>query len=251
MWNPNVPEIALVANAISLLMPSLEPFIVGVVRRAVLERDPELEQAVDAYAAQELAHARHHRRYNEAVFARFPATRRMERVLRRAFLWMRNHGSQQFHLAFAAGAESLAYAAARWTAAHEAEVFRGSTTEVADLFRWHLAEEIEHKSAAFDLYDAAGGTRRQFAAGLLSALLILAAATLCGTLSMGFSTRRVFSPTFHWRLWKWMFSFVFSEFPNLAATMMAGHRPSQLVDPSVYPIWLAGFRARGNHPAQT
>jgi len=42
---------------------------------------------------------------------------------------------------------------------------------VADLMRWHAAEEIEHKSVAFDVFEAVDGRYHVRVAGLFLALL--------------------------------------------------------------------------------
>ena len=89
----------------------------------------------------------------------FPGLRRIERLMAWTFGWLRRHTSDRFGLAFAAGFETVAFTAARWTAKRQQSLFAGADVQPSALFLWHLAEEVEHKAVAHDVYEATGGGR--------------------------------------------------------------------------------------------
>lgn len=239
VWTRRVPELAIAANAVSLLMPHAEPYIVSTVRRAVDElelTDPDLAAEAHAYAAQEAQHHGQHRRFNDLLVARYPRLSRLERVFAWTFGRLRRR-STRFGLAFGAGFETIAFVAARWVDQHQS-LLRDAEPTAATLFLWHLAEEVEHKEVAFDVYQAAGGGRLRYAWAMAVAGVLLAAASLAGALTMLAAERRLFSPTAHLRLLRWSLSFVFTALPVMVISALPGHHPSQLADPAGLEHWL-------------
>ncbi|MBX3313572.1 MAG: metal-dependent hydrolase [Actinobacteria bacterium] len=236
-WTPNVPELALAANAVSLMMPHVEPYFVATVRAAAADiDDPDLAARARAYAAQEAQHHGQHRRYNDHLIAHYPGLRRVDRWFAALFRFMRTR-STRFGLAFAAGGESIAFIAARWVDANLG-LFRNAEPTAATLFLWHLAEEVEHKEVAWDVYEGTGGGRVRYAFGVWAAALVLAACTFVGTVAMLRGDGRLFSPVAHLRLLRWTLSFVFVAVPVMVVSTLPGHHPSQLTDPAGFDHWL-------------
>lgn len=99
----------------------------------------------------------------------------------------------------------MAYASARWTEKHLTELFAGADAVPSTLFLWHLAEEVEHKLVAFDVYRAVGGSRRTYALAMVVSMLLFAWFSVVGTVTMLFANRRLFSPLAHVRLVRWPF----------------------------------------------
>ncbi|HEY4378487.1 MAG TPA: metal-dependent hydrolase [Acidimicrobiales bacterium] len=250
-WHPQKPELACAANAVSLLMPYAEPYLVRTVRSVLPQLDPNLCEEATGYVRQEASHHAQHRRFNDLVAREWAWVPRFERAIERVFGWLERR-STAFGLAFAAGFECVAYNGARWTDRHLTELFHGADPEPATLFLWHLAEEVEHKTVAFDVQRAVGGKRSTYVLGLLTALAVLAAFTVAGTLRGMASAGRLFSPVAHARLAKWAIGFWFLLAPPMIASAFAGHHPSQLADPTVLPQWLRGYDAEtGTMPADT
>lgn len=242
-WHPRLGEFAAAANAVSLMMPYVEPFIVRTMRDQIpaLERtSPELATATRVYVAQEAQHQAQHRRFNAAVASRVSGVRWVERGLAATFRAF-GRRSDRFRCAFAAGSEAGAYAIARWVERHHAELFDGADPESARLFLWHLAEEVEHKDVAFDVWDARFGRRGTLIWATALSLAVLAAFTLLGTILGLAEQRRLFSPVAWWRLNRWAWGFAFSELPNLFAACMPGHHPRQFVDPVWFELYLLGI----------
>jgi predicted metal-dependent hydrolase len=150
-WSPRLPEFACAANSVSLLMPYAEPYFVKSVRSALPLLDDARRAEAEAYIRQEAQHHAQHRRFNDLVVAAYPRLARLEDWMRRTYGWLSRTRSQKFNLAFAAGSETIAFTIARWSDEHLDPFFAGADPVPATLFLWHLAEEVEHKSAAFDV----------------------------------------------------------------------------------------------------
>ena len=240
-WNTRVPEAAIAANAVSLLMPYVEPYVVSSVRRALPTLPPELRDATESYLRQEQQHHVQHRRLNEIVAAQYRGVTTIEKWMRRTYRRLSHRHGERFNLAFAAGFETVAFASARWFESHRRELFDGADPVPASLFLWHLAEEVEHKSIAHDAYVARGGGRLMYAFAMLLSLIILGWFTVLGVFVMLVGERRVLNPLAWWRLIKWAITLAFEILPTMAASVLPSHHPSQLVDPLWLQSWLAEF----------
>jgi predicted metal-dependent hydrolase len=249
VWTPDWPELACVANAVSLLMPHVEPFLARSVR-SVRDRitTPDLRRDLDAYVAQELSHHAQHREFNRRMVSLCPSLGRIERWIDRVMGWL-GRRSPEFAVAFGAGGETVAYCTARWVAPRMATLFRGADPVAASMFVWHLAEEVEHKRVAFDVFDEIDGSRWRLARGMATAFAFLATFTIISTMAMLVRTRRVWNPLAHLRLLVWGVQFAFSALPVMAMSLTRSHHPDQLVDPSWYAAWLGTYdEARDGWP---
>lgn len=240
-WNPRYPECAMAANSVSLLMPYVEPYVVRSVTTVLDDLDEPLRASAEDFCRQELQHQRQHRHFNEAVTRDSPALRRIERVARRTYGWMSRRGSTKWNLAFAAGSETIAFAIARWTESHFRVLFDGADEVVGTLFLWHLAEEVEHKTVAFDVYLATGGSRLRYLVAALWSAMLLAIFTVASTTVMAVRTRRVWSPVTWFRLTKWSIAVAFEVLGDVFASALPRHHPSDFTDPVLLSSWLRYF----------
>lgn len=240
-WNRRLPELSCAANAISLLMPYVEPYFVKSIRATLDDLDPPLRAATDSYLKQELQHHKQHRRFNDLLRVQSPGNARVERWERRVYGWLGRTRSRRFNVAFAAGSETIAFGIARWIDRRVDVLFDGADPLVASLFLWHLAEEVEHKSSAFDVFEATDGSRLRYAwASTVSVVLVLAF-TLAGSLTMLRSQRRLRYPLTWFRLTRWAISLAFTLLPVLVVSSLPGHHPSHLHDPPFLAQWLRGY----------
>jgi predicted metal-dependent hydrolase len=248
-WNPVFPEFAAAANAVSLLMPHVEPYVARSVRSVQDRLDEPLADEARAFVAQELQHQAQHRRLNQALVTATPGLARVDRWAGRAYRWLERRGSTRWSLAFAAGFETSAFALARWSEAHLRLLFDDADPAVRTLFLWHLAEEVEHKSVAFDVHQRIDGSRVRYLLAGWCSLLLLACFTWVGTVVQLWSTRRILSPVAWFRLVRWGLSLAFEVLPDLFAAAMPGHHPSQFSDPVLLVTWLEHFDpATGRDP---
>lgn len=139
-----------------------ESFIRSVRRFADQITDPVLKKRVAGFIGQESMHGQEHRRLNEKLIDMGyhigwlePTGKRLERLIR---LEQRMPGL--VHLAATAAAEHYtAVLAQRLLSSEELQAIPGDP-EVWHLLNWHAVEELEHKSVAFDVFRAVGGSER-------------------------------------------------------------------------------------------
>ncbi len=139
---------------ISLYVAYLEPFLVKSMRR-VLDQitDDELRENVDRFARQEAQHYQQHERFNHAILeAGYPGLQARFDELKADFDHFFNNKGDKWCIGFVEGFE--AYTTQGALSALGSRVFDHPKTDQrwGDLFRWHLAEEIEHRNVAFDIY---------------------------------------------------------------------------------------------------
>jgi len=159
-------------NEFSYLLTSGEKFFCRLFREALpLVTDPQLRADVQAFIRQEAVHSRAHHdsiegylkrlgveggvfeRNNTLLFDHWLATEPFGRKLPKAL-------QHQWLVARVGAVAAIEhFTAALGTFVLEADSWErdGADPVVADLFRWHGAEEIEHRSVAYDLYRHLGG----------------------------------------------------------------------------------------------
>ena len=161
-WMPTEPLASHVISAINLLLPAGERFFVTTFKEALEHvTDESVREAMIGFMGQEAVHAETHDKvlwdFLEAngidprpyvaqadfifdtimtVARRLPAPARMRNLVER--------------LAFIAGVEHFTAVLGDWILNADLERF-GADPTMADLFRWHGAEEVEHRSVAFDV----------------------------------------------------------------------------------------------------
>ncbi len=236
-WSPRRPEFACAANSVSLLMPHMEPYFVRAVAAAVPHLDGELRDRARAFCGQESEHHHQHRLFNRLLVADHPRLALVERMAARFYRRLDRRGGLRFNAAFVAASETVAYSAARWAATHHHTLFDGADPAVTDLFRWHLAEEVEHKAVAYDVFRAVNaGWWRHLAAMVLAVFTVLGF-VVAGTTILLAAQRRLHLPWAWWRLTCWAVTFAFELLPNLTLSLLPGFHPDQLADPTWYTVW--------------
>jgi hypothetical protein len=145
-WNPAKPEWSQVVNAASLLMPYLEPFLIEAIRDA-------LPRITDPALREEAHHFKQHRRFNELLVAQgYDGIRDYEATLEADYARFARVHSPEMRLAYAAGFETMALAIGHMLIRMRRHFFAGADPAVSSLVLWHFVEELEHKHAAFDVY---------------------------------------------------------------------------------------------------
>jgi predicted metal-dependent hydrolase len=138
------------ANALHLLFPPGERWFARVTHRLLPHLDdPELIAAAKGFMGQEGNHARTHESFLAVLEAQGFRLRAAARFLERDFQRNERHLPLKLQIAIISGVEHYTAALGHW--AFERNVFDGADPVLRDLFLWHCAEELEHKSVAFDL----------------------------------------------------------------------------------------------------
>lgn len=158
-------------NASSLLMPYLEPFLIDAIREAIPKiENAELREEAKAYLGQEAHHFKQHRRFNDLLLAGgYERLREYEATLAADYAALRER-PLAFRLAYAAGFETMALAIGHMLVRDRVFFFADADRNVSSLVLWHFVEEVEHKRAAFDVYQAVVGSYAQRMRGLAYAM---------------------------------------------------------------------------------
>jgi predicted metal-dependent hydrolase len=170
-WHPGGRSITAYFDNLSIFFPVGERFFIASVRAHRHHvKDERLAEEVKLFCGQEGVHGREHDRYNDLLRARgYPVDameRRIARILARA-----TRLPKRLRLAATCALEHFTALMAHFLLDDE-RMLEGADETMASLWRWHAAEENEHKSVAYDVYLAAGGNYFERAAVMVFASTI-------------------------------------------------------------------------------
>jgi predicted metal-dependent hydrolase len=185
---------------LSSTFPEGEDFFVRSVRRFADQlTDPELRSRVQGFIGQEVTHGREHRALNERLQDMGYPTRRVDRAIGRVVSLYERWLPAMSCLAITAAFEHYTAVLAETLLSDErAQVLLGST-EVRSMLLWHAIEESEHRSVAFDVYRAAGGTERRRIWAMRYATISFSAAAVVFTAASLLGDPATFNPIRHAR----------------------------------------------------
>ncbi len=140
---------------VSFTLPYLEPYLIRTMRIALKHvTDPRIAEDMRRFSAQEGNHYRSHALVNEMIRERLtPETAteiaRIEQELKADYARFSKEKSLKFNLAYAEGFEAMTLAFTLAGMDRQPESFDPAWR---DLLEWHGAEEIEHRTVAYDAY---------------------------------------------------------------------------------------------------
>jgi len=173
------------SNGLNLLFPAGERFFVRSVRHFLdrIEDDPALREQVRGFAGQEGRHANAHERFFEVMEAQGYETKRFLAAFDRvAFAWVERAAPPELRLAATAAAEHYTAVMAENALAHD--VFANAHPTMRRLLSWHAAEELEHKSVAFDVLQRVNPSYALRVAGLALSTAVMASFWLAATIML-------------------------------------------------------------------
>lgn len=243
-WNPTKPEWSHMVNGASLVMPYLEPYLIQAIRQGMKKiDDPVLLDVAKDYCAQEGQHYRQHKRFNDLLASKgYPELRAHEEEMERSYARLLERRSLRFHLAYAAGFETMALAVGHWLVDDREILFGGSDPRVASLILWHFVEEIEHKNAAIDVYNAVCGDYLYRLFGLLYASFHVMALSRRVYRTMLRRDGRWGQLRSRLRLWKEVLRFLGRVLPHIVRCCSPRHDPRTIADPAWVTEWIAAYR---------
>nr|WHW29701.1 putative metal-dependent hydrolase [uncultured bacterium] len=158
-WLDDDPFLTAFFNALSISFPAGEKFFIDSVRLFKDEiSDPVLIEEIKGFCGQEGFHRREHQRYNEALCAaRGYNLVKLEAPIKKRIKMVQSRFSPEANLAGTVAIEHLTAVMAHQLL-KDNQVLRNAVPAMAELWRWHSAEEMEHKAVAFDVYRAVGGS---------------------------------------------------------------------------------------------
>jgi len=141
-------------TAFGLYAALLEPFAVKSLRR-VLDRirDDALREEVDRFCRQEAQHYQRHIDFNKVVVAHgYPGLEEKIDRLRRDLEMFLGSANDRYCIGYVEGFESYTTQFALRMIESGLYDHRRTHPAFGSLFKWHMLEEIEHRTVAFDLY---------------------------------------------------------------------------------------------------
>jgi predicted metal-dependent hydrolase len=169
-WVPGDPFSTHMINVLHLLLPTGERWFIESVNEATpLVDDEELREAIRPFVQQEAWHAQAHnlvlKHLAEQGIDTKPYIERLDKwlsalggeknkrwpaPLRRFWLYR--------HLADTAALEHFTAVLGQWVIQNRGLDYAGADPVMLDLLRWHGAEEVEHRSLVFDVYQNVCGS---------------------------------------------------------------------------------------------
>ena len=156
-WNGN-PFMTHFMNNLSSLFPYGEQFFVDSVR-AVRQQiaDPQLQKDIGAFIGQEAMHSKEHAAYNQYADKHGIDLRTLEQRSKVLIEWVSKYTSKQQRLAATCALEHFTATMAEQLLLREDLTIQIDDKKMYQLWLWHAIEENEHKSVAYDTYQAVGG----------------------------------------------------------------------------------------------
>ncbi len=238
VWNSGAREWSHMINGASLVMPYLEPFLVKTMREAMATlEDADLIEDAQGFVGQEAQHYTNHRRYNEMLKRNgYPELAAVEQGLDRAYQQL-GKKSLKWRLAYSAGFETMTMGITEWLINDRDVLFRNADPAVTSLVLWHMVEETEHKSVAFEVFQAVSGNYWLRILGLAY-----------GSLHVGFLSRRGYVSMLKkdgcWhdlrsrlRLWRMIGRFFVKAGGAMLRALHPGHHPDETEDPAWIDSW--------------
>ncbi|WP_030383978.1 metal-dependent hydrolase [Streptomyces sp. NRRL S-241] len=248
-WIPDEPTATHVINVLHLLLPAGERWFVKVLKEGLpLVTDPELRSDVKGFMGQEATHSvQHSYVLDHLAEQRLPTEAYTRHV---DFLFEKLLGAEppfgipvtaqewlRFRLAVVAAIEQFTAVLGDWVLRAEGLDRAGADEIMLDLLRWHGAEEVEHRSVAFDMYQHCGGAGLPRYVRRVEGMVVVA-------------------PVLAW-LWVWGASYLIRNDPELGGRLRYSLRAhNHAVAKGLLPTWrelaaaIPRYFRRSYHPSQ-
>ncbi|KOG58183.1 MULTISPECIES: metal-dependent hydrolase [Streptomyces] len=248
-WIPDEPTATHVINVLHLLLPAGERWFVKVLKEGLpLVTDPELRSDVKGFMGQEATHSvQHSYVLDHLAEQRLPTEAYTRHV---DFLFEKLLGEEppfgvpvtaqewlRFRLAVVAAIEQFTAVLGDWVLRAEGLDRAGADEIMLDLLRWHGAEEVEHRSVAFDMYQHCGGAGLPRYVRRVEGMVVVA-------------------PVLAW-LWVWGASYLIRNDPELGGRLRYSLRAhNHAVAKGLLPTWrelaaaIPRYFRRSYHPSQ-
>lgn len=158
-WAEN-KEFAQLYNGASTCPAHLEPYLCKVMAKAkgvLPQHFTKLHEEVGIFIKQEMQHCKQHIAFNKMLAEAYPAIKPLEAKYAADYDGFLKNKSLKFNVAYSEGFEAMS--AIPTTAFFEdfTELWAKADPQAEALWKWHLAEEYEHRMVMHDLYHALYG----------------------------------------------------------------------------------------------
>ena len=194
-------------NAMSITFPLGEQFFIDSVRHYSSQiKDPKQVADIRGFCGQEGFHRREHDRYNQTLceLRGYDLTyleKRLEKNIALTKKWM----SPLHQLAMTVALEHITAIMAESALAEDSPMTDIPDKTMRELWSWHAAEEMEHKSVAFDVYRALGGTEKLRRRIMRWATFFLVVDIMVGVVHMLRRDRKMWNLRLWAQGWKFLF----------------------------------------------
>lgn len=158
-WAEN-KEFAQLYNAASVCPAYLEPYLVKVMtsaKQALPAKFEKLHEDVRIFTLQEMQHCKQHIQFNKMLRRAYPEIEPLEKAYEADYERFLDTKSLQFNIAYSEGFEAMSAIPTTCFFEDFDEYWAGSDPQAEALWKWHLAEEYEHREVMHDLYRALYG----------------------------------------------------------------------------------------------
>ena len=159
-WAPSL-EFSQRYNAASTVPAHIEPYLIKVMMAAKKVLDPkhtQLHADLDIFIKQEVQHCKQHVAFNKALYALgYEGMQELERPYQADYERFLKTKSLRFNLAYSEGFEAMGSSSAEVFFEDLDEYLEGADPDSVAMWKWHLAEEFEHREVAFQVYHAIYG----------------------------------------------------------------------------------------------
>ena len=194
-------------NAMSITFPLGEQFFIDSVRHYSDQiKDPKQVADISGFCGQEGFHRREHDRYNKALcesrgYDLAYLEKRLEKNIALTKKWM----SPLHQLAMTVALEHITAIMAESALAEDNPITDIPDNTMRELWNWHAAEEMEHKSVAFDVYRAVGGTEKLRKRMMRWATFFLVIDVMVGVVHMLRKDKKMWNLRLWAQGWKFLF----------------------------------------------
>lgn len=241
---PREPEFSHAVTAFMAALPYLEPYFIHNIREASRElTDPELKKEVETFIAQEARHAQQHRSLNQRMARHYPDLPRLEKAIKERLDRSRKRDSIAYRMAYTAGYETLTYHVVGFIMNNRHRWLADADPNVLAMLCWHGAEEVEHKSVAFDVFQAIHGGYGLRVAGFFAALVMTVRDIDVMLRYMLKSDGLWHKPSSQGRLLRFRLAMLRDFAPRVLGYFRPGYHPSQYTDPPAILRWIRRYEA--------
>jgi predicted metal-dependent hydrolase len=160
-WVPGNPDATHTLNAMHVLFPEGERAFCRVLGAALTHiSNEQVRRDIKGFLAQEGAHGQAHQEVLTRLIDAAPQLEHTQASVARTFRRLlgaqrtKNRYVLMWRLASVAAIEHMTTAIGDWTMTSERLIEHGCDPQMVALVKWHGAEEIEHRSVAFDAHAA-------------------------------------------------------------------------------------------------
>lgn len=156
-WLGGKKSVTTFLDGLSIYFPAGERFFIRSVKAFEPKlTDPQLREAVRLFCLQEAMHTREHVHYNQMLVEQGYPAQRIEKRVTKLLKFFSHAIPLRWQLAATCGLEHYTSVMGQLIL-RDPRLFQGAHPTMRDLWLWHATEENEHKSVAFDVYQAVGG----------------------------------------------------------------------------------------------